>query len=186
MLNNIAALLGGAAPEVGDYESIATTTVGGGGVADITFSSIPSTYKHLQIRFIARTTRAFAGDLLALQFNGDTASNYAFHLLTGNGASASAGATTSTTNIVAGRLSGATANANTFGTGVIDILDYANSNKYRTTRSLTGQDNNGSGFITLYSGLYQSATAVNSIRFFSSLGANDFVQYSSFALYGIK
>lgn len=33
-----------------DYDSIATTTVGAGGAASITFSSIPSTYQHLQIR----------------------------------------------------------------------------------------------------------------------------------------
>ena len=36
----------------GDFESIATVTVGGGGAASIEFTSIPGTYQHLQIRGI--------------------------------------------------------------------------------------------------------------------------------------
>lgn len=171
----------------GAYDSLATITVPSGGAASVIFTGIPNTYKHLQIRFIARTTRAGeSADNLALQFNADTGSNYAYHQLSGDGSAASAQAASTTTNIRAGRLAGSTAIANDFGTGVIDILDYANSNKYRTIRSMTGFDNNGSGFITLFSGLYQSTTAVNSIKLFSQTGANNFVQYSSFALYGVK
>ena len=96
MLNNIAAITNsGAPPEVGDYESIQTVLVGSGGQATITFTSIPSTYKHLQIRMLSRTNRAFARDALKIRFNSDSTNNYAFHYVDGDGASATAGGLTS-------------------------------------------------------------------------------------------
>jgi hypothetical protein len=188
MLNNLTALLDSGAPAaVGDYESIQTYTVGAGGAANIEFTGISGSYKHLQIRFIARTARAsFQDDNMAMQLNGNTGSNYAWHQLSGDGASATAGASTTTTDLRVGRITGSTAASGNFGAGVIDILDYANTNKYRTIRTLSGNEFNGSGTITFFSGLYQSTTAVTSIKLFSQTGANNFSQYSSFALYGVK
>jgi hypothetical protein len=74
--------------------------------------------------------------------------------------------------------------ANVFGAGIIDILDYADTNKYKTVRALSGTDNNGSGDIILGSGLYQQTTAITSI----TLEANgvNWLTNSSFALYGIR
>jgi hypothetical protein len=161
------------------YESIATVTVGAGGQSSISFSSIPSTYKHLQIRFIANN--ASNSDVKA-QFNGDAASNYARHYLYGDGATAAAGANAGDSAMSFGYVPNATANI--FGAGVIDILDYANTNKYKTTRSLAGNDKNGSGLMVLYSSLWQSTSAITSVSMFP--GAGNFNQYSSFALYGCK
>ena len=54
------------------YESIATQTVGAGGVASVTFSSIPSTYKHLQLRIMSRADRSGAAlTNLFIQINGN-------------------------------------------------------------------------------------------------------------------
>ena len=65
---------------IGDFESIATTTVGSGGIADVTFSSIPATYTHLQLRGIARTNRADSNqDAVVVRFNSDTGNNYSRH-----------------------------------------------------------------------------------------------------------
>jgi hypothetical protein len=161
------------------YESIATVNVGSGGTTTITFSSIPSTYKHLQIRFIANNV---SNSDVKAQFNGDIASNYARHYVYGDGASAAAGANPSDSAMSFGYVPNATANI--FGAGIVDILDYANTNKYKTTRSLAGNDKNGSGLMVLYSSLWQSTSAVSSITMFP--GAGNFNQYSSFALYGIK
>lgn len=170
----------------GAYDSLATVTLSAS-AASITFAGIPSGYKHLQIRFIARTARAsFPDDNMAMQLNGNTGSNYAYHQLSGDGASATAGAVATNTDMRVGRVTGATAASGNFGTGIIDILDYDNTNKFRTIRTLSGNEFNGSGTITLFSGLYQSAVAVTSIRLFSQTGANDFQTYSSFALYGAK
>ena len=185
MLNNIAAIMGGGAAAVGDYESIATTTVGAGGSATVTFSSIPSTYKHLQIRTLARDSRA-VGNLsnMYISFNSDSGSNYARHELTGDGSSAGAGSATSQTSIYFGNCGSANIAANIFATTILDVLDYSNTNKYKTTRTLSGGDYNGGGVIALNSGLWMNTAAISTITI-TPLVAN-FVQYSSFALYGIK
>jgi hypothetical protein len=67
---------------------------------------------------------------------------------------------------------------------VIDILDYANTNKYKTTRTLGGFDANGSGEQGLFSGLWMSATAVTSIDLIATSG--NWTTDTRFALYGIK
>lgn len=158
------------------FESIATVTVGAGGSSTVEFTSIPSTYTHLQIRQI--TSNTTDGDIY-MQFNNDTGSNYTRHFLYGNGTNAVAGNDLSTQS---GGYT--TTTSGNFGGQIIDILDYANTNKYKTSRMLTGFDNNGSGFIVLYSGSWRNTAAVSSIKLLVTSG--NFRQYSSFALYGIK
>ena len=188
MLNNVAALFGGGTPaETNAYESIATSIVGSGGTSYIEFTSIPSTYKHLQIRGIGRSTNttnttAYSAELL-IQFNGDTAGNYNAHAIEANGSSVSAQYQTSMTFVnLGGPFTPQTANA--FGTSVIDILDYTNTNKFKTVRALGGQDLNGYGTMMFCSGLWRSTSAITSIKMVS--GGTGWAQYSSFALYGIK
>jgi hypothetical protein len=160
----------------GSFESIATTTVGVAGSDTITFSSIPATYTHLQIRGFANS--GGGGTATNLRFNSDTGSNYAYHFLLGDGSSASAGSATSVAQIVYN-----SSNVATYFSGqIIDILDYTNTNKYKTVRILNGFDTNGSGAIALRSGLWQSTAAITTITITSTL----FPQYSHFALYGIK
>ena len=169
------------------YESIATTTVGAGGSASISFSSIPSTYTHLQIRGIARMTASQDRDSIKLTFNSDTGSNYARHSLWGSGSAASAFGAASEAFVILTDFAAATATASIFGTAVIDVLDYTNTNKYTTVRSLGGVDLNAA--VTVYdglnSGLWMNTAAITSITLTPYTGAN-FAQYSSFALYGIK
>ena len=169
----------------GAYDSIATTTVGAGGASSVTFSSIPSTYTHLQVRFIARISTSDTAENTWLQFNGDTGSNYAYHFLDGNGSSASAGSGTSQTRILAGRAGAANSGSNIFGVNVLDVLDYTNTSKNTTARILGGIDRNGDGNIRLDSGAWFNTAAVTSLTI-SPTTANSFVQYSQFALYGIK
>jgi len=167
-------------------EPIATNLLSSG-VADFTFTNIPQGYKHLQIRFIARTARAsFQDDNMAMQLNGDTGTNYAYHQLSGEGSAASASAVTTNADMRVGRLTAATANAANFGVGVIDILDYSNVNKFKTLRTLSGNEFNGSGTITLFSGLWQNTAGITSIRLFSQTGSNNLQANSRFSLYGIR
>jgi hypothetical protein len=166
------------------YESIATVTIGSGGAASATFSSIPATYTHLQIRMMGRTNRSAAVDAVKLTFNSDTGANYVEHGLYGNGASAAAYSALSGTGIFTYRLAGANAASDIQGAIVVDILDYANTNKYKTTRSLGGSDLNGAGGeIYFTSGLWMNTAAISNIVL-TPLGT--FQQYSSLALYGIK
>jgi hypothetical protein len=181
MLNNIAALIGGAAPVVGDYESIATVN-GTGSSGVITFTSIPSTYKHLQIRGVGGSTTT--GSYSVLNINGDTGSNYKQHWLQGAGSGTpGAGVGSGPTSI--DLYSTANATANSQAAFVIDILDYTSTNKNKTIRSFAGVDNNGSGFVDLDSGLYfATPAAITSLSF--TINAGSWRTTSSFALYGIK
>lgn len=183
-LIGIIASSGGAAA-VGDYESIATVTVGSGGSSSVTFSSIPSTYKHLQIRGLQRTSNTSGTNwTVNVRFNADTGSNYAYHGLRGDGSSAIAYAGANQT-IALGIISGDDANtALAWGVGYTDVLDYADTNKFKTIRTLTGFEENGSGMVELTSGLWRNTAAIDSITL--GAGSGNFLQYSSFALYGVK
>jgi len=171
------------AQNLNSYESIATVTVGAGGSSTITFSSIPSTFKHLQIRELSQINVAGASKDVYMRFNSDTATNYSMHTLYGNGTTATAAATASATYIELAS-TGTTAGASVFSAGVIDVLDYSDTNKYKTTRSITSWDGNGTGVTFFYSGNWRSTSAVSTITLTASTGS--FSQYSSFALYGIR
>lgn len=164
----------------GSFESIATVTVGAGG-GTISFTSIPQTYAHLQIRGIFKSSAAISSSGAGMRLNGST-STYPRHDLKGNGSTAYSQNST-VSNFAA--IDAATDTYNQFGAVIIDILDYANANKYKTTRTLFGMDNNGSGGVGLISDLYMSTSAVDSITLYGN-NLGNFAQYSHFALYGIK
>jgi hypothetical protein len=169
----------------GDFESIATTTVGVGGTSSVTFSSIPQTYSHLQIRMIGRVSNATVDENVLMQFNGNTASDYSLDYFYGTGTVIAGGNATNYNAVIPFRITGANSSANMFGVGVADILDYTNTSKFKTMLSLTGHDQNGSGLLFLFSGNWRSTTAITSLTIYPQSLTN-FVQYSSFALYGIK
>jgi hypothetical protein len=171
------------------YESIATVTVGAGGASSVSFTSIPSTYTHLQIRAFGFTNRAtFGVDGVKHRFNSDSGSNYAIHQIYGEGSTVFADGGGSQTS--AGGSNLGTTVSSYPGSYVLDILDYANTNKYKTTRLLGGTDLNGTiagvaGYLGLYSGLWLNTAAISTITITPNIGTA-FTQYSSFALYGIK
>ena len=169
------------------FESIATVTVGSGGSSSITFSSIPATYAHLQIRALGRSTRANTNDSVAARFNSDTTGyGTTGHVLYGNGSSVSASSdwiSGSSNYAYIGEICGDNAGTNIFGVFVTDILDYANTNKYKTVRLLGGHDRNGGGTINLGSSFWEDTSAISSITLTVT---GDWKQYSHVALYGIK
>lgn len=168
-----------------DFESIATVTVGVGTTqAEIEFTSIPSTFQHLQIRGISRVTEAATRGDFRVRVNGDTGSNYSWHLLIGDGSSAAAFASASQTTGRIGYTTGSSASSNIYGVFVIDVLDYSSTTKNKTFRTLGGADLNGSGAVSFNSDAWLSTSAITSLKFYPS--ANNFDQYSHFALYGIR
>ena len=168
----------------GDFESIATVTVGSGGAASIQFSNIPQTYTHLQIRTAARSTKSNVNFGYRWGFNGNTASDKKGHYLYGDGGSAVSGAQVTTSVVFAGVGSAATSLANNYGAGIFDFLDYADSSKNTVMRCISGYDNNGSGFISVDSGAWFNTAAVTSISVVCDTG--NWAQYTTAALYGIK
>lgn len=172
----------------GTFNSIATSVVGSGGESSITFSSIPSTFTHLQARYMTRDNRSGQSvGGLALKFNGDSSSIYANHRIQSDGTNSSASGGSGLGSSIFGIAPATTNTASLFGIGVIDILDYANTSKNKTHRTISGFDANGVsiGFVGLYSGLYVSTSAITSITFVSADGSG-FLQHTHFALYGIK
>jgi hypothetical protein len=165
-----------------DFDSIATVTATGSS-GTISFTSIPSTYRHLQIRYtggISYSSNAY--DALAIQFNSDTTTtNYNQHYLAGNASSAYAGNYTGVRNAATWMIQ---SNTGIFSPGIIDILDYTNTNKNKTVRSFSGIDFNTGGQIFFNSTLWMNTAAVTSISLVSASG--NFLNNSSFALYGVK
>jgi hypothetical protein len=165
----------------GSYDAIGTVTVGSGGQSTITFSSIPSTYKHLQIRGLILSSSP-NNDIVA-RFNSDTGANYALHNLYGANSSVVAYSDTNITYASLGFTGDADNGPSVF---ITDLLDYSSTAKFKTTRSLNGNVKNATTrYINLMSGLWRSTNAINSITITHGAAVN-FNQYSQFSLYGVK
>lgn len=186
-LDKSKSFVAGIPPLLGEFESIATVSVGSGGASSIEFTSIPSGYQHLQVRCVVRGAtsdtltdmRVRAGNASA-----DTGSNYSNHLLYGNGSGAFAAGYSSQAHMWLGTTTAATATASVFGTFVIDLLDYASTSKNKTFRAFGGRDVNGSGVAFVSSGSWLSTSAIDVVRLYPDVG--DWAQHSTAALYGIK
>jgi hypothetical protein len=164
-------------PDSGAMFPISSVTIGTSTVTSVIFSSIPSTYTHLQVRAYVRDATQLSW--LQTSFNSDTnAANYTRHQLSGNGSSMTANFGNDYLTFLV------PTTANTFGTGTIDILDYTNTNKYKTIRTIGGYDLNGSGTITMMGNSWMSNSAITSVRL--DAAGDTLGQYSTFALYGIK
>ena len=183
MLNTIAGLLGDGVPvSLTDFESIATATPSG--TSSITFSSIPSTYSHLQIR--ASLVNASNGGTMRGRFNGVTSNLYGEHYLEGSGSTVTAGADSSQTYMYLAYITtGAVNSSSNAAAFIMDVLDYANTNKNKTVRVLAGSDNNTTnGTINFISSLFRDTTAISSLTL--DMSGINFSAGTTFALYGIK
>lgn len=177
------------------FFSIATQTVSAGGSGSIEFTNIPQNYTHLQIRGIVQTNRtSYVVDVVKMQFNNDTSTNYSGHRLKGGYSTSPAATGTGGFNdssISLGDLN-SSVSANAFSVIVVDILDYTNTNKFKTVKGITGFDINGTagtdsygGTVQILGGNWRSTNAITSIKITPNTGTA-FNQYSSLALYGIK
>lgn len=146
----------------------------------ITFSSIPGTYKHLQIRAAAKAT-SDGSAALNYRLNSDTGTNYSWHYLATNGSSITSYGTSATTLMRATLYYWGM--SSTYPVAhICDILDYANTNKYKTIKALSGQAGSSANELGLHSGLWQSTSAVTSVTILCSTAAIG----SRFSLYGVK
>lgn len=172
----------------GIYESIATITVSNTSTTTVTFSTIPQTYAHLQVRAVARGTESAATlGSPTMRFNNDSGSNYADHRFGTFGSGTFADTEYAQAQAAGiGWIAGGTADANTFGALIMDIFEYTNTNKYKTVKSHPGVAVNSSGgWAALTSNLWLSTAAITRIDF--SVGsANPWVPGTQFALYGMR
>ena len=161
-------------------EYLITSTLLDANTPSVTFdvSSFAGVYKHLQIAYTAKQTNSGSVGIYG-RFNGDTAANYSWHYLAGNGSAVSSSALTSTTSMLVGSAFG-TSTANAFGAGVIDILDAFSTTKNKTVRSLEGR---ATEWIALESSSWRNTASLTSITLFPDVYS--FVAGSRFSLYGL-
>jgi hypothetical protein len=172
----------GAGGAAGAYEQIATTLLTTD-TASLSFSSLPSGYKHFQIRMTSRSSRSATSDSIGIRFNSDTGTNYSSHWLFGNGSSVFSQNITAYDEILGPAISANSNPASSFAGGIIDILDLQGT-KNKTLRHLSGID--GGAGIWLGSGLWINTGTVTSISLRIFGGGFDLKAGSRFSLYGIK
>ena len=179
-------LLGASAPAAAGAFDLLETTVLASSASSVTFSGLGaySDYKHLQIRWVAKST-ANNQDHLKLTFNGSSASSYVDHNLNGDGSAVSSNASSPSQTYIRLLFANAYSGAPGFASGVMDVLDFSSASKNTTIRSLHGyQYPVQRTRIVLSSGAWFNTTAVTSLTltaFSDQLAAN-----SRFSLYGIK
>lgn len=178
-------LAGNAVFDAGSFEQIATTVMTGN-TGNVVFSSIPSGYRHLQIRMVARNAETITGLRgFFMNFNGDYATTSATHYIYGNASSIISGYQSDTRINAGGWSFMPTANLTTgaFFSAVVDILDYSSTTKNKTLRLLGSVNTSTASTVGLMSGLWPSTAAINNIEMYSN-GA--WVAGTRFSLYGIK
>ena len=167
------------------FELIASSTVGASSVTSVTFSSIPNTYTDLMVLGSIRNTLN-PNDNIYIAFNSDTTgSNYSSRQIYGTGSAVGSEVNTSTQRR-AGITDGSGRTASTFSNTSIYIPNYAGSN-YKSYSGDSVEENNATTAVqTLVAGIWNSTSAITSITFTTENAGYQFVQYSSFYLYGVK
>ena len=182
ILNSQAAGGGG-----GGFDLLETTTLTSS-ASSVTFSGLDSyaaDYKHLQIRYTARSDRSSGVYSIAgIRLNSDTGSNYSYHQLYGTGSSVGSTAAANQTTMRLGIIPESTDSANVFGSGIVDLLDFTNTSKNTTIKSFSGEESGSNSDISLWSGAWYNTAAVTTAQLIDLAG--NFVAGSRFSLYGVK
>ena len=159
------------------YDPIASSTLGAD-AANVEFTSLSGNYTDL---IVVCSTIATAANDIRLTVNGDTATNYSYTHLRGNGSAASSARASSNGNINIGApLSGQSSSNYTL--TKLTICSYANTNVFKTVLFESGL----AGTEVLRGvGLWRSTSAITSVKIACDSTAQ-FKIGSTFAVYGIK
>jgi hypothetical protein len=162
------------------YTLIASNTVGSGGTASITFSSIPSTYTDLVLLMSLR--QSGAGNNVRYSINGTT-TGYSERLLYGSGSSAGS-ISGSTTYFEFVYTNGSGETANSFGNLQVYIPNYAGSQHKSISVDSVYENNSTGATQALTAQLWSNTAAITSMTITPS--TTNWLQYSTAYLYGIK
>jgi hypothetical protein len=160
------------------FVKIAGITVGAGGAASMTFSSIPQTYTDLKIVVSGRSSDGNFGYLILLN---NAASTYAGRFIEGLNTSASS---YNSANALGGYLNYSTQTANTFSSSEAYIPNYTSLLSKTHSIDTVQESNSATGvYSAIGAKLYTTTSAITSIV----LTINTlFVQYTTATLYGIS
>lgn len=162
---------------------ISTVTVGSGGASSIVFSSIPQNYTDLIILLSGRESTG--NNWFTMIFNGDTSSSYTEKDIYSTGTASGSRTYTSRANIYNDYLDASPNTANTFSSIQIYIPNYSSNTAYKPV-SIDGTGENNTSSLTLaYQGmnasLWSNTSSITSITL-----TQNWAQYSSATLYGIR
>ena len=152
--------------------------------ASVTFSSIPSTYTDLLVRFSSRSDAAYATDSALVLFNNTTGQQGRTTRMfdVGGGTSSSESGPTMYLGLI-----GNTAAANFYGSSEMYIPNYATTSTRQIFFHSTSEDNATGARYSSYVGnaYWTTTTAISTIKLNPQSGTV-FLATSSFYLYGIK
>ena len=167
------------------YVAIATVTVGSGGAADITFSSIPATYTDLNLVYSLRSSASGGWQTVLTEIN-STTTGYTSRTLVGyDGGTVASLVSTSNTGLVYHYSTYSSATASTFGTGSLYFPNYTSSNNKSVSMDSVTESNSSIAIEALTAGLWANSNAITQLKLTPGAGGN-WVQYSTATLYGIK
>jgi hypothetical protein len=167
------------------YTLINSSTVGSGGAASVTLSSIPATYTDLLLKFSMRTAYSGVDNNTLIEFNAPSGGGFSIRVLYGTGSATGSFNRTSGASADAGYANGATSTSNTFGNTEIYIPNYATSNNKSYSVDSAVETNSANVNSMIAAGLWANSAAITSIKI-TDFNSNTISQYSSFYLYGIK
>jgi hypothetical protein len=161
------------------FELIASTSLGSA-QATIDFSSIPSTFTDLCLEFSLRTTAGSTFYTTYLALNNSSAS-FSGIVLGGTGSATTSGSAGQSV----GPVGGGGTTASTFTNGAVYFPNYTSSN-YKSYSWDTVLENNATAARTyMGAGLWSNTAAINRITL-SVDTSDNFAQYSTAYLYGVK
>ena len=170
------------------YKAIATTTVGSGGAANITFSSIPQTYTDLVVLMSFRDSANTGNQAtqLRIRFNGDTGNNYNYKVLEAFSGTGTQSYGASSTSFASGSTAPTSSTtSNVFSNSMIYVPNYTSSNiKSFSSDGVAEYNSSSLGVLDLVASNWTGTSAITSITCYCATG--DLVQYSTATLYGIK
>lgn len=156
----------------------------------IDFTSIPSTYKHLEIRAVFQgtqnTDRGNSWEVMRL--NGGTSDLWAFiQMKSADGTSVNINAVTNDTAFYLGDMMYQGGNTNVYQFCYLRLNDYANTSTYKEFTLYSGWANStaSQNFTTMVTGTWKYTSAINRVSF-PNANTSGFAVGSSVQLYGIK
>jgi len=161
------------------YTPLSTQTLSASATS-VTFTGIPQTYTDIVAVLNMKATSGSTSGV-GMRFNNDSASNYSFTYLNGNGSTAVSARNSNQAGISVGPTNFAiTEAANTFSPSVVHIQNYANTT---TNKTAISRGNNAANGVAATVGLWRNTAAINRIDFY--MFAGNFDTGSTFTLYGI-
>ena len=169
------------AAKTGTYTLIQSITASGS-VSDVEFTSIPSTYTDLVIVCQGRTANAVSEQAITVYLNNDFSGIASFTEMRGDGSTATSSRLTAQSGFRVGYFAGASAASGIVGQCIFSVIDYSNTNTFKTTIARGGT---ASSSTTASASLWRSTAAITRVGM-ATFGAGNYVAGSTFRLYGIE